>query len=97
MDSHQKLSTLCDELSKSNRDENGYGGELRHRAIIDGWDIRIISSDFGDVVISGKKEEKVMAFELNRYEWYPILKNMEENDLDLIANLVKNAEWGLIE
>ena len=101
-----RLEAVFQTLQDSVTDERGYGGPVAHVATVDGWDLRMSTSDFGDATYSAVNKEHRLHFDLTRekiyghhfahskeYNTWIDLGQVTDKDKELGADLAERATW----
>ena len=88
----QRLVNVYYGLAKEHR-------QVRHRAKVDGWEMRMSCSDFGDVLMSAHRGSgnslEVVGFELLPDDtWAPVYVGSDVHEhLSWLADLAERGEW----
>ena len=92
---HDTLYEIYERLLDSVTDAEGFGGPVAHVADVDGWRLRISTSDFGDLLVSARKQgEPIVAFERGPDAWWPVTSGTTDGHLAWLADLAARVdEW----
>ncbi len=97
MSAAARLYAVYDRLLASITDDEGFGGPVAHTATVDGWKLRIATSDFGDLLVSGRSEERITGYEAHDgpggVQWTAVYRDSRPGDLDMLADLMDRAVW----
>lgn len=98
MTSAQRIYAVYEKLLDSVLNDEGFGGPVAHTANVDGWKLRIATSDFGDLLVSGRHERgRICGYEAHgdreNVEWTAVYRDTLPNDLDMLADICGRAVW----
>lgn len=90
----KRLHAVYRRLLATVTDEDGYGGPVAHIAEAHGWSLRIATSDFGDLLVSARKDERVVGFEcLPDATWGAVYRGTKPDDIEWLADYAEAADW----
>lgn len=93
----QRLTAVFKRVQATVLNAEGFGGPVRHQADVDGWDLNLWSTDFGEVFITVRSHQwlqgrRIMGFELAD-TWTPFVHGTVPDDLAQVVDLAERAEW----
>lgn len=107
-DLDERLEEVFRKVQATILDERGYGGPVAHTAEVDGWQLRVGSSDWGDVMIRAVSPTNRIMFEVapdgvwygHHFEysehykkWVEVGDQATDGEKRLMADLAERAQW----
>ena len=97
MTTAERLYAVYEKLLASIVDDEGFGGPVAHTATVDGWKLRVATSDFGDLLVSGRSEDRITGYEAHDgpdgIQWTAVYRDSRPGDLEMLADLMDRAVW----